>query len=102
MAREPRPVAGLMDTNVPSQLDEEDLAAEIEVELPGSMDNDVMEMVSEEIPEDIEIYEEGENTVVDFDPQEDTMDLGDFYGNLAEGMSDSELGALSGNLLDEY
>ena len=53
MAREPRPVAGLMDTNVPSQLDEEDLAAEIEVELPGSMDNDVMEMVSEEIPEDV-------------------------------------------------
>jgi len=102
MAREPRPVAGLMDTNVPSQLDEEDLAAEIEVELPGSMDNDVMEMVSEEIPEDIEIYEEGENTVVDFDPQDDEMDLGDFYGNLAEGMSDSELGALSGNLLDEY
>ena len=28
MAREPRPVAGLMDTNVPSQLDEEDLAEE--------------------------------------------------------------------------
>ena len=89
MAREPRPVAGLMDSSVPSQLDEEDLAAEIEVELPGSMDNDVMEMVSEEIPEDIEIYEEGENTVVDFDPQDDEMDVGDFYGNLAEGMSDS-------------
>ncbi len=102
MAREPRPVAGLMDTNVPSQLDEEDLAAEIEVELPGSMENDVMEMVSEEIPEDVEIYEEGENTIVDFDPQDDEMELGDFYGNLAEGMSDSELGALSGSLLDEY
>ena len=34
MASEPN--GGLMDRNVPSQLDEEDLRAEIEIELPGS------------------------------------------------------------------
>ena len=102
MAREPRPVAGLMDTNVPSQLDEEDLAAEIEVELPGSMDNDVMEMVSEEIPEGVEIYEDGEDTVVDFEPEDMRGDSGDFYANLAEEIPDSELGAIAGMLLDEF
>ena len=102
MAREPRPVAGLMDTNVPSQLDEEDLAAEIEVELPGSMDNDVMEMVSEEIPEGVEIYEDGEDTVVDFEPEDTRGDSDDFYANLAEEIPDSELGAIAGMLLDEF
>ena len=65
MARKPQPVGGLMDTNVPSQLDEEDLAAEIEVELPGSMDNDVVEMIAEDTPEEIEIYEDGDDVVVD-------------------------------------
>ena len=39
MAREP--IAGMMD-NVPSQLDPEDLAAEVELELPGSMDDNVV------------------------------------------------------------
>jgi hypothetical protein len=91
-----------MDTNVPSQLDEEDLAAEIEVELPGSMDNDVMEMVSEEIPEGVEIYEDGEDTVVDFEPEDMRGDSDDFYANLAEEIPDSELGAIAGMLLDEF
>ena len=40
MAREP--IAGMMDKNVPSQLDPEDLAAEVELELPGSMDDNVV------------------------------------------------------------
>ena len=102
MAIEPRPMAGLMDTNVPSQLDEEDLAAEIEVELPGSMENNVMEMLSEEVPEGIEIYEDGDETVVDFDPDDMRGDSEDFYANLAEEIPDSELGAISGNLLDEF
>ena len=95
-------MAGLMDTNVPSQLDEDDLAAEIEVELPGSMENNVMEMLSEEIPEGIEIYEDGDETVVDFDPDDMRGDSEDFYANLAEEIPDSELGAISGNLLDEF
>ena len=40
MARQP--VAGLMDNNVPSQLTDEDLAAELELEVPGGSDNVVM------------------------------------------------------------
>ena len=36
--------AWLMDNNVPSQMDMEDMAAEIELELPGSQ-NDVMAMI---------------------------------------------------------
>ncbi len=38
MAREP--IAGMVDRNVPSQLEMEDLEAEVELELPGSMDDD--------------------------------------------------------------
>ena len=41
MAR--KPIAGMMD-NVPSQLDMEALAAEIELELPGSMDDNVVSL----------------------------------------------------------
>ena len=37
MAREP--IAGMIEKNIPSQLDPEDLAAEVELEVPGSMEN---------------------------------------------------------------
>ena len=102
MAIEPRPMAGLMDTNVPSQLDEADLAAEIEVELPGSMDNDVIEMISQDTPEEIEIYEDGEDTIVDFEPDDMRGESDDFFENLAEELPARELGFISGQLLDEY
>ena len=32
------PIGGLMDTNVPSQLDEADLSAELELEIPDSQE----------------------------------------------------------------
>ena len=102
MAIESRPMAGLMDISVPSQLDEEDLAAEIEIELPGSLDNDVMAMLSEESPEEIEIYEDGEDTIIDFDPSDTRGESEDFFENLAEELPKSELGVISGQLLDEY
>ena len=35
MAR--KPVAGMMDRNVPSQLEEDDLRAELEIELPDTV-----------------------------------------------------------------
>ena len=58
----------LMDRNVPSQLDEEDLQAEIEIELPGSQ-NDVMAMIASEDVGSIEIIpEEDGGVIVDFDP----------------------------------
>jgi hypothetical protein len=36
---------GLMDSSIPSQLDEADLAAEIEIELPGSLDDGRVQMM---------------------------------------------------------
>jgi len=91
-----------IETNVPSQLDEDDLAAEIEIELPGSLENNVLEMISEETPENIEIYEDGDDTVVDFDPSDRRDEEEDFQENLAEYLPDSELSMISSQLLDEY
>ena len=36
------PIGGLMDTNVPSQLDEDDLSAELELEIPDSRETPLM------------------------------------------------------------
>ena len=54
MAREP--VAGMMDRNVPAQLDEEDLRAELEIELPDSQNVVEANIVGENVGE-IEISE---------------------------------------------
>ena len=37
-----RPIGSLMDTGVPSQMDEEDLKAEMEIELPGALESNVI------------------------------------------------------------
>jgi hypothetical protein len=92
------PIGGLMDTNIPSQLDEDDLAAELELEIPDSQETPLMLDGDEEI----EIVEEDDGgVVVDFDPSEDFEDM-DFGANLAEGMDDRELGAISSELLGEF
>jgi len=92
------PIGGLMDTNVPSQLDEADLAAELELELPDSLETPLLLDSGEEV----EIVEEDDGGVlVDFDPSEDVEDM-DFDSNLAEGMSDGELGAIGSELLGEF
>ena len=85
-----------MVDKVPTQLDEEELKAEMDVEIPEAME-------VEEIPENVEIVEEEDGSVVvDFDPREDKGMDGDFYANLAEDMSDDELGRLSGELSGEF
>jgi hypothetical protein len=96
MAR--KPIGGLMDNNVPSQLDPEDLAAEVELEIPGSMDNVVAfeGMDIEMIPE-----EDG-GVTVDFDPADQRGESDDFYANLAEEMPDRELSRIAGELLHEF
>ena len=90
----------LMDRNVPSQLDEEDLQAEIEIELPGSQ-NDVMAMIASEDVGSIEIIpEEDGGVIVDFDPQ--SKEKGkevEFDANLAEEIPDRELGRISSELM---
>jgi hypothetical protein len=100
MAREP--IAGMIDKNVPSQLDMEDLAAEVELELPGSMENVVaFEGMAEGM--DIEITpEEDGGMTVDFDPQDQRGKSDDFYMNLAEEIPDRELSRIANELMAEF
>ena len=71
---------------------------DLEIEMPGSS------VVQEDIlPEglDIQIEEDG-GVVIDFDPFADMKpDEGDFYRNLAEEMSETEMGILSSTLLGD-
>ena len=100
MAREP--IAGMMD-NVPSQLDMEDLAAEVELELPGSMDDNVVSFEGMAEGMDIEITpDEDGGMTVDFDPQDQRGESDDFYANLAEEMPDRELSRIAGELMSEF
>jgi hypothetical protein len=101
MAREP--IAGMMDKNVPSQLDMEDLAAEVELELPGSMDDNVVSFEGMAEGMDIEITpDEDGGMTVDFDPQDQRGESDDFYMNLAEEMPDRELSRIAGELMSEF
>ena len=95
-----KPNAGLMD--VPSQLDPDDLTAEIELEIPDSQ-NIVMAQIDSEDVGSIEISPEDDGGVtVDFDPQDQRGVNGDFYANLAEEMPDRELSRISSDLLSEF
>ena len=94
--------AGLMDNNVPSQMDLEDMSAEIELELPGSQ-NDVMAMIQAEDVGSIEITpEEDGGVIVDFDPSDQRGESLDFDANLAEEIPERELQRISGELLGEF
>jgi len=100
MAREP--IAGMMD-NVPSQLDPEDLAAEVELELPGSMDDNVVAFEGVAEGMDIEMTpDEDGGVTIDFDPQDQRGESDDFYMNLAEEMPDRELSRIAGELMSEF
>jgi len=98
-------IGGLMDTsNVPSQLDEEDLRAELEIELPDSGADPYL-MSADYDPEapEIEIIEDDDGgVVVDFDPGDMRGDSENFYENLAEEMPDRELGRIASDLLGEF
>ena len=101
MAREP--IAGMIDKNVPSQLDPEDLAAEVELELPGSMDDNVVAFEGVAEGMDIEmIPDEDGGVTIDFDPQDQRGKGDDFYMNLAEEIPDRELSRIAGELMSEF
>jgi len=92
----------MMDRNVPSQLDEEDLAAELELELPDSQNN-VIAMIGAEDVGQIEISPTEDGGVeIDFDPQDMRGESDDFYANLAEEIPDRELARISSELLSEF
>ena len=96
------PIGGLMDTRVPSQLDEEDLAAEVELELPDSQ-NRILAMIDAENIGEIEITpDEDGGVTIDFDPQDQRGEDEDFFANLAEEMPDRELGRISSELMGEF
>ena len=102
MANEIKGVGSLMDRNVPSQLDPEDLVAEIEIEIPDSQSPLVM---SSDIEGDsgIEIIQEDDGGVtIDFDPSDNRGLNDDFYANLAEEMPDRELSAIASDLLEQF
>jgi len=97
-----KPNAGMMDSNVPSQLDPEDLAAELELEIPDSQNN-VVAMIDAENVGEIEIIPTEDGGVeVDFEPQDQRGMNEDFYANLAEEMPDRELTRISSELLGEF
>ena len=93
MAREP---IGSMMEGVPSQLDVEDIAAEVEIEMPDSLDMGP-------VPENVEIIEEDDGSVVvDFEPQDQRGTTEDFSANLAEEMPDGLLGRIASELTGEF
>jgi hypothetical protein len=101
MAR--KPIAGMVETNVPAQLDPEDLAAEVELEIPGSMDDNVVSFEGMAEGMDIEISpEEDGGVTIDFEPADQRGASDDFYVNLAEEMPERELGRIAGELLGEF
>ena len=95
-------IGGLMDTNIPSQLDEADLLAELEIEIPDSGQDMSLFAIDEDGPE-IEIIEDDDGSVVvDFDPTDQRGVDDDFYGNLAEEMPDRELNRIASDLLGAF
>ncbi len=94
-------IGGLMDTsNVPSQLDDADLRAEIELEIPDSGS----EPLFTDLGDEVELIEEDNGDVtVDFDPGATLDDMeGGFSDNLAEYLSDHELARISSDLSSEF
>ena len=92
MAREP--IAGMVEKNIPSQIDMDDVAAEVELAMPAGATESSL---------DIEIMAEDDGgVVIDFDPQDQRGQNDDFYANLAEEMPDRELGRIASELLGEF
>ena len=92
-----------IEKNIPSQLDLDDLAAEVELEVPGSMEQNIVEFEGEAEHMDIEVIAEDDGGVtIDFEPTDNRGQEGDFYANLAEDMPERELSRIAGELLGEY
>ena len=98
----PRGTGGLMDRNVPSQLNEQDLSDELEIELPGSQESVVALMAADGVGSiEISPTEDG-GVEIDFEPSDRRGEAENFYANLAEEIPDRELGRISSELMAEY
>mgnify|MGYP003111051794 CR=1 FL=1 len=92
-----RPVVSLMDKNTDDPLVEQ-AQLDIDIEVPD--DSGFMGGLAGGV--DIQPTEDG-GVVVDLDPiASSRLDNDDFFANLAENMSDQELGSVSSELVSEY
>tara|TARA_A100001015_G_scaffold224681_1_gene253411 strand:- start:13674 stop:14360 length:687 start_codon:yes stop_codon:yes gene_type:complete len=82
--------------NVNPQIDEQEIAAEIEVNLPGSLD---MSGRGDDIG--IEFEDDG-GAIVDFAMSSRVEQETGFYDNLAEVLDDRVLGSIASDLLSEF
>ena len=96
MAKEPR--VSLIERITDNPIGE-DAVADIEIEQPFSFGEN-----QAALPEGIEIEMTDEGgVVIDLDPLASSrMGSTDFFANLAEEMSDQELGSISSELMSEY
>ena len=102
MAEATKGFGTFMENSVPSQLDEADLDAELELEIPGSR-NTVQAVIEAEDVGSIEIEEDEDGGVtIDFDPMGDDRVSDEFYANLAEDIPTRELQRIASELLDEF
>tara|TARA_R110002124_G_scaffold103050_4_gene251615 strand:- start:695 stop:3133 length:2439 start_codon:yes stop_codon:yes gene_type:complete len=102
MAEATKGFGTFMENSVPTQIDMDDLDAELELEIPGSR-NTVQAMIQAEDVGSIEIEEDEDGGVtVDFEPMSSDESSEDFYSNLAEEIPDRELQRISSELLDEF
>ena len=94
--------SSLMDTGVPSQITDEELSAELEIELPDSQNN-VMAMIQADDVGEIGITPTEDGGVeIDFDPADQRGESMEFDSNLAEEMPGRELSRISSEMLAEY
>jgi hypothetical protein len=93
-----------IEKDIPADTTAEELAADVEIEMPGTMEPLAMvDMDVEAENMDIEITAEDDGGVtVDFEPTDQRGTSDDFYSNLAEEMPDRELGRIAGELLSEF
>jgi hypothetical protein len=93
-----------IEKGIPTDTTPEELAADVEIEMPGTMEPMAMvDMDVEAENMDIEITAEDDGGVtIDFEPTDQRGMSDDFYSNLAEEMPDRELGRIAGELLGEY
>jgi len=97
MANENRPPVSLMEREGMELGDEELLAVEVEALPSGLETNSALSIEGIEITED----EDG-GVTFDFDPLRNKEREDDFFDNLAEFLSDSELAEVSNDLMDQY
>jgi len=97
MANENRPPVSLIEREGMELGDEELLAVEVEALPNGLETNSALSIEGIEITED----EDG-GVTLDFDPLRNKEREDDFFDNLAEFLSDSELAEVSNDLMDQY